>query len=51
MRDIAFDIRQELFRVQPKLSAQRGEHLVQDIPRCFRPKSGVLGALLVIGQI
>ena len=36
MRDIAFDIRMELFRVQPKLSVQHGEHLVQDIPHCFR---------------
>ena len=36
MRDIALDIRMELFRVQPKLSVQHGEHLVQDIPRCFR---------------
>ncbi len=36
MRDIALDIRMELLRVQPKLSVQHGEHLVQDIPHCFR---------------
>jgi hypothetical protein len=36
MSDIALDIRMELFRVQPNLSVQHSEHLVQDIPRSFR---------------
>ena len=35
MRDIALDIRMELFRVQPKLSVQQSQRLVQDIARCF----------------
>ena len=36
MSKIPLDIRMELLRVQPKLSVEHSEHLVQDIPRCFQ---------------
>jgi hypothetical protein len=36
MRDFTLDIRMDLLRVQPRLSAQQAESLIQEIPRCFR---------------
>jgi hypothetical protein len=36
MRDFKLDIRTELLRVQPRLSVQQTENLIQEIPRCFR---------------